>query len=506
VRLTLWYLAIIALLFLIFSGVIAGTLTNEAYTQEEAALASAANQIAATYDPASCSIAVNGLGQGGVQLAKPLPGKPTVIDNATLLGQDGIVVIFDINRQPCKQVPDGTPQVYGPLTAEGVADLGQRVFGKQPYLDLPATLNAMALEVRTSPTGDVAVASYGVYATRVGEAASSGRILVVGRPFNPYQPVQQLVPALLIGGPLTLLIAAAGGYWLATRAMRPVRLITRTAREIGERDLDRRLNLNSHDELGELARTFDGMLDRLQAAFARQRQFTADASHELRTPLTIVDLEVTRALGQPLASEEYERVLAVVQSENAYMVRLVGDLLTLARADAGQNMLCMEALDLSDVALDVVERMAPLAQQAGQSLVASNLPELPVRGNRPSLAQALGNLVENAVKYTLGAGTRVELAAGRSAEDGREWAWVRVTDDGPGIAAEHLPHLCERFYRVDAARARHDADDVTGSGAPDGSGLGLAIVEWVARAHGGALRIRSAIGVGSVFELWLPLL
>jgi two-component system, OmpR family, sensor kinase len=247
------------------------------------------------------------------------------------------------------------------------------------------------------------------------------------------------------------------------------------------------------------------MLDRLQAAVARQRQFTADASHELRTPLTIVDLEVTRVLGQRLAPEGYERVLVVVQSENAYMARLVGDLLTLARADAGQDMLRAEPLDLSDVAAEVVERMAPLARQAGLHLVAGALPELPVRGDRTSLAQALGNLVENAIKYTPGSGTRVELAAGRGIEAGREWAWVRITDDGPGIASVHLPHLCDRFYRVDAARARH-GDESSGGGAPDGSGLGLAIVDWAAQAHGGALRIRSAVGAGSVFELWLPLL
>jgi signal transduction histidine kinase len=213
---------------------------------------------------------------------------------------------------------------------------------------------------------------------------------------------------------------------------------------------------------------------------------------------------VTRVLGQPLAPEEFERVLAVVQSENAYMTRLVGDLLTLARADAGQDMLRAEPLDLSDVAAEVVERMAPLARQAGLHLVAGALPELPVCGDRSSLAQALGNLVENAIKYTPSAGTRVEIAAGCGVDDGRDWAWVRVTDDGPGIAPAHLPHLCERFYRVDSARVR--GDDGSGSDAPDGSGLGLSIVEWAARAHGGALRIQSAVSAGSVFELWLPLL
>jgi signal transduction histidine kinase len=486
VRLTLWYLAIITLLFVVFSGIIARALTNEANTQEEALLASAASQLGASYDAASCSIALD----GSWQSSKSLP-----------LGQNDIAVLFDANGMPCRNTTNGTPQVYGPLTTTGLTALRRIVFEELT----PGTVDVWPLEIQTAPMGSVVTATYSVYATRVGGTSAPSRLLVVASQFDPNQSLQSLAPALLVAGPLTLLVAAVGGYWLATHAMRPVRLITRTAREIGERDLDRRLNLRSRDELGELARTFDDMLDRLQAAVARQRQFTADASHELRTPLTIVDLEVTRVLGRPLAPEEYERVLAVVQSENAYMARLVGDLLTLARADTGQDTLRAEPLDLSDVAAEVVERMAPLARQAGLHLVAGALPELPVHGDRSSLAQALGNLVENAIKYTPGAGTRVELAAGRGIEAGREWAWVRVTDDGPGIASVHLPHLCERFYRVDAARARH-SDENSGGCAPAGSGLGLAIVELAAQAHGGELRIRSAVGAGSVFELWLPLL
>src|SRR5439155_23016973 len=140
----------------------------------------------------------------------------------------------------------------------------------------------------------------------------------------------------LLAAPGTLLVAAAGGYWLAARAMRPVQVIARTAREIGETDLSRRLKLPGRDELGQLAATFDRMLDRLEAAFTRQRQFTADASHELRTPLSIVDLEATRALGHDLTPQEYQQTITTIQQENRHMTRLVNDLLMLARADAGQ--------------------------------------------------------------------------------------------------------------------------------------------------------------------------
>jgi heavy metal sensor kinase len=276
--------------------------------------------------------------------------------------------------------------------------------------------------------------------------------------------------------------------------MRPVHRITRTARTIGETDLSQRLNLNTPDEIGELAHTFDEMLDRLQAAFTRQRQFTADASHELRTPLTIIDLEVDRALAQPRTSAEYEQALATIGAENDHMSRLVNNLLLLARADAGQAVLQRERLDLSDVVLDVIERLAPLARQNHVALTASDLPELMVCSDRVYLAQMITNLIENAVKYTSGVGHHVWIdVEGRSG-----WGTVRVSDDGPGIDAEHLPHIFDRFYRADPARSAAE-------NTPDGSGLGLSIVQWVANAHGGTVSVSSPIGHGATFEVRLPL-
>src|SRR5262249_20129957 len=154
------------------------------------------------------------------------------------------------------------------------------------------------------------------------------------------------------------------------------------------------------------------------------------------TPLTIVDLEVGRALARRATPEEYERVLAVVQTENTYMARLVNDLLTLARADAGQAALRREDVDLSDVTLAVVERLAPLAREHNIHLAVGALPELPISGDPHYLAQAAGNLVENAIKYTAGAGASVRVKTGAADVKGSAWAWLRVEDDGPGIAPE----------------------------------------------------------------------
>ncbi len=307
--------------------------------------------------------------------------------------------------------------------------------------------------------------------------------------------------------PLTLILCAGGGYWLANRALRPIQAITRTAREIGATDLSKRLNLHGRDEVGQLAGTVDHMLERLEAAFARQRQFTADASHELRTPLAIVDLEAARALARPRTPLEYRQAIAIMQQETGHMTRLIDDLLILARADSADAALQRTAVDLGEVVLDVAERLALLAQQSAMALTIEALPEALVWGDQGSLSRMLTNIVENALKYGAGRGTQVYLSGGLRRHDEGVGVWLQVADDGPGIAAEHLPHLCERFYRVDHARTH--SPDTTGEAPPidarpTGSGLGLAISQWIVSDHGGTLRIHSACDQGVVVDIWLP--
>jgi signal transduction histidine kinase len=390
---------------------------------------------------------------------------------------------------------------WGPITSKDINQLATIGFNQGV-----STGTFSYTIVSATAAGQQKRSQYTFIITPVSFAGNLVGFIILGSPIDPGNQLQRLLITLILGTLAILVGAMAGGYWLADRAMHPVRVITQMAREIGETDLSRRLNLGTKDELGELANTFDAMLARLQAAFERQRQFTADASHELRTPLTIVNLESSRALEARRSLTEYRRALTVIQAENEWMTRLVNNLLTLARMDAGQAKLKLERLDLSDVALDVVERMAPLANQKDVKLEAGELPELIISGDRQFLSQMLTNLVDNAIKYADGSDCRVKIESGlRSTETG-EKAWVRVIDNGPGISSQHLAHIFERFYRVDQARS-HDniTDNGDGENAPSGSGLGLSIVQWVAQAHGGWVSVDSRPDSGTAFEIILPL-
>ncbi len=238
------------------------------------------------------------------------------------------------------------------------------------------------------------------------------------------------------------------------------------------------------DEVGRLARTFDDMIARLDEAFRRQRQFTADASHELRTPLTAIKGQTEVALQRDRDPEEYRDVLRTVNSEVDRMTRLVGSLLTMARADARQIPMNKQEVALGELVADAVEQVRPAANEKGISITLQGPDDTHLTADQDLLLQLVLNLLDNAVKYTPSGGVITV-----SWRQDRSDAVVEVSDNGPGIAAEHLPHVFDRFYRVDAARTR----------AEGGSGLGLSICQWIAEAHGGSIACDSALGAGSTF-------
>jgi heavy metal sensor kinase len=296
---------------------------------------------------------------------------------------------------------------------------------------------------------------------------------------------------LALALPATLALASGGGLFLAGRALRPVDQITRAAQTIGAHGLSQRLNLDlPDDELGRLASTFDAMIARLDDAFHRQRRFTADASHELRTPLTVIKGDVSLALGRPRDAETYRQILVEVDEEVDHMGRLVDRLLALARADADGLSLQRRWTDLTALLADLVEQARPMAEGKGLDLVAQIAPTLTATVDPDAVTQIVLNLLDNAIKYTPAG--RVRLSAHRASPGGK--VRISISDGGPGIPAEHLPHIFDRFYRVDRARSRELG----------GAGLGLAIARELAQAHGGEITVHSVPGEGSTFTVHLP--
>jgi heavy metal sensor kinase len=323
-----------------------------------------------------------------------------------------------------------------------------------------------------------------------GEGEIAGVLEVARSEDEVSETLRTLLLILAISYPSTLALASLGGVFLAGRALSPIDRVTRLARRLSAEDLSQRLNLDlPDDEVGRLARTFDDMLARLDASFRRQRQFTADASHELRTPLTAIKGQVEVALGRERRADAYREVLQAVNDEIDRLVRLVGSLLTLARADAGQIPLALEPVDLPHVVEGAVEQVRPMAEQHAIDLSVTSAAAVTLQADEDLLLQLLLNLLDNAVKYTPSGG---QVTVGWDAKDGDLELWVR--DTGLGIAAEHLPHVFDRFYRVDKARSR----------AEGGTGLGLSISRWIAEVHGGSVSATSVLGGGSMFIVRLP--
>jgi heavy metal sensor kinase len=295
---------------------------------------------------------------------------------------------------------------------------------------------------------------------------------------------------LVAGGALVfLLLAVAGGVFLSRQALRPVAASIRAARRLDPESLWERLPLTgASDELDELAATINDLLDRLAAYHAQVIRFTADASHELRSPLAAMRAAVEIALQKPRESEDYRSVLATLGEQCERLTALVNGLLLLARADAGEVVIEREAVDLSALACDVAEMFDPLAEERGIRLATEPSGPVTVAGDPSRLRQLVTNLLDNAIRFTERGG-RVTLRVDRVADR----AILRVTDTGVGVSAEHLPHIFERFYQVDAARR---------SG---GCGLGLSICRWIAQAHGGTIEARSGEPGGAEFTVVLPM-
>ena len=303
--------------------------------------------------------------------------------------------------------------------------------------------------------------------------------------------LHNILLVMCISIPLAILLFGYGGWFLAGIALKPVHLITRSAQKITAENLSHRLEVvNPRDEIGQLAKTFNDMLSRLENSFRRTRQFSIDVSHELRTPLTILRGETE--LGLRLAKEpvEFRELLQSNLDEIKKMSKIMEDLLFLSKAEEGGLYLDLQELELHDFLLELVQQVTPLTREKGVRISLTGKSQVYVKGDRARLSQIFHSLLENGVMYNKPGG---EVRVTLTTEE--EEAKISFIDTGIGISEADLPHIFDRFYRVDKARNR----------ASGGSGLGLSLARSFAAAHGGRIEVKSELGSGSEFTFLLPL-
>jgi heavy metal sensor kinase len=330
-------------------------------------------------------------------------------------------------------------------------------------------------------------------------ARDGSRFLIeVGAAYEQVERVLHgLLTTLALGLPLTVAVAVGGGYLLTRRALRPVDEITRSAEQFTSSNLSLRLPVaDTGDEVERLTIALNRMVARLDESFQYIRRFTADASHELRTPLTVLRGELEAIAQRPqypqrtgLDSEARDTIGSLLE-ETERLSRIVESLLAISRLDAGEAQMEHVNFDLAELVAATTEQMRLLAEDKNVSLVCETNGAVDVEGDRARLKQVVVNLLDNAIKYT---GEGGEARVSVRSENAR--ALLEVADTGIGIPAEALPHLFERFYRVDKARSRQMG----------GVGLGLAIIKSIVAAHGGQVTVESAEGHGSRFLVELPL-
>jgi len=453
-RLTLWYVGLLALVFLLLGGFLTLRLHTGLLGGLDEGLATRAAQI---------SLGLQNGCEGEFQDVSDasLVGLPQGESGAQLLSPEGKVL-----------------ETTGDPAAE------------QPLLSAEQIATAMAgstvrQTVRAGPDEE----EFRLLAVTLPSKTCPGVIVVATSTDEVRRSVRELLLQLSIGMPVALLVAGFGGWWLAGRALAPVARMTREADTIGIERLDERIDIPSaSDEIRRLAVTLNAMLDRLERGVEDKRRYAADASHELRTPLAVMRAELDVSLRDADLSSSARDALESAQEEVERMRGIVENLLMLARADDGSLELLRMSLDLAEVTAAVAGNAAALARPKDIT-IATEGPSVMVVADRVRIEQVVMNLVSNAVRFSP-VGGRVELTT-----------WVRaggagctVTDEGPGVPPELAGRVFERFVRGDAARANDG-----------GSGLGLAICREIVAAHDGRIWVDARPGAGGSFSVWLPL-
>jgi len=417
------------------------------------------------------------------------------VDDALILGAEQVVADLDVGdgyiKIPTQDNPDQNP--YEAFTQRGLTLI---VFSKEgnilqavgPYHLTPLAFSSSLSqsEFHTIPEANE-IDRIRVYTTPILEGDQViGWVQAMQSLGNAEELLDKLRTALLVGSGLLSLLAGFAGYLLAARALAPIDKITNTAHRISTEDLSARLNLpDNGDEVSRLANTFDEMLARIESGFTRERQFTADVSHELRTPLTAMQmiLAVVREGERPV--QEYRQAVDDMAEEADRLQELVEDMLQLARGD-GSVELNKEEIDLAVLLGDVADSLRPLAENKRLTLTCNLPPSLIHFGDIDQLIRLTVNLLDNAIKFTECGSVTL------SAQEMDGHVVIEIADTGVGIPSEHLPHVFERFYRVDSSRSSK------------GAGLGLSIARQIVKGHGGRLEVQSEADKGTKFTVYLP--
>ena len=459
-RLALWYVSVLALILLLVGGLIYVLLARALYARIDDSLQSVM-QIAMT------SLA-NDLAEG--QDTEDAARSTA----AELASPRQMVAIYDASGRE--------------LAREGHDD---GLTFSLPTVDPPPTHEARLLTVSELRDRDD---RHRLAVRRVTIPPSQTQyIVVIGHPLEPTdEELQSLRGILGYVVPLALIIAGFGGWFLARQSLSPVVAMAERARRIGGEDLSARLPVaNPRDELGRLAGTFNDLLGRLEASMTQQRQFMADASHELRTPVATARTAAGVALQQSRRDErDYREALEIIEQQTVRLSRIVDDMFTLARADAGNYPVEHNPMYLDEVLDDVVRAARVMAATRDITIETDGITSAGYTGDEELVRRLVGNLIDNAIRYAPDA-TVVRAALDRK----RDAYVISITDRGPGIPADVQPHIFERFYRGDTARRRRQSD---------GAGLGLALARWIARAHGGEVYLTDSSAAGSTFTVELP--
>jgi two-component system, OmpR family, sensor kinase len=339
------------------------------------------------------------------------------------------------------------------------------------------------------PKADFRVAQVGPYRQVLIRGPQGTHVLVGRSTIDELAKLDALRWQILMIGTIIFIVGLAGSWWLARRIVRPIAAMSATAASISANNLSSRIDVDDIDrELTTLGQVLNGMLERLESSFEQQTNFSANASHELRTPLTVIMTNAELALSRSRTPEEYREALEVCLRASQRMKLLVDDLLVLARADAGKLELTLKPLDLTQLSQETIALLTPIARERQIEISLVGKPVL-VSGDADRLGQLLTNLISNAITYNRPQGKlhiKVATVADR--------AVLTIQDTGIGIPPADLPHVFDRFYRVDKARSRNNG----------GSGLGLAICKMIVDAHGGEVHIASTVGQGTIVEVRLP--